>query len=94
MKAADGNVPKAIGMYNAGKTGSPEQARGYFLAVVDRFWDTFVRAESYSPTRYHMLWTAKPEYFVGVASDALYRHLSEIRPQEQPMSKADLPMGS
>jgi hypothetical protein len=72
MKMSDGDLRRAIGMYNAGPAGSPRQAAGYFLAVMDRYLDTFIRRDNYSPTRYLMLQYAEADYFKSVEADVLF----------------------
>jgi hypothetical protein len=74
MKIADGNIPRAVGMYNVGPKGSSKLAEGYFLAVADRYRDTFVQGLSYSPTRYFMLNMAQKDYFAQIESDFLFVH--------------------
>lgn len=75
LKRTNGDIYRAVGMYNAGPAGPEWRARGYFLAVADRYNDTFIQQDRYSPTRFLMLRYASPHYFEGVQSDHLYRFL-------------------
>jgi hypothetical protein len=74
LHVSRGDIHRAIGMYNAGPAGTREKAQGYFLAVVDRYGDTFIEQNRHSPTRYLMLRYAQPEYFSGIESDRLFTY--------------------
>jgi hypothetical protein len=69
---AGGEVQQAIGMYNAGPHGARRRAQRYRRLVIEKYADTFLQRDEYSPTRFLIARRAQPEYFIGVENDLLF----------------------
>jgi hypothetical protein len=73
MDRAGGDVQRAIGMYNAGPHGERRRAQQYRKLVIQKYLDTFLQRDEYSPTRFLIARHAQPEYFIGVENDLLFK---------------------